>query len=88
MGAATSSVRDPRCRNIYVILSHQTYGSGDLIGQRSKTSHGELEPFCACLVHRFPFHGGGHDAAHPLTQRLESKGSSGVNMIPDVAVEM
>jgi hypothetical protein len=77
-----------RTWNVYVVLCQQAYGCNNLIGQRSKAFDGKLEPLCARLVHGFPPHGSGHDAAHSLAQCFESDSSSGVNVVLDTAVQM
>jgi hypothetical protein len=73
---------------VYVVLRQQANGCNNLISKRSKALDGKLEPLGARLVHRFPSHGSGHDVAHSLAQRLESNGSSGMDMVLDVAVQM
>jgi hypothetical protein len=73
---------------VYVVLRQQAYGCNHLISQRSKTFDGKLEPLGACLVHRFPSHGSGHDVAHSLAQRFKGNGSPGVNVVLDTTVQM
>jgi hypothetical protein len=73
---------------VYVVLRQQAYGGNNLVSKRSKAFDGKLEPLGACLVHRFPSHGSGHDVAHSLAKRLESNGSSGVNVVLDTTVQM
>jgi hypothetical protein len=73
---------------VYVVLRQQAYGCNNLISKRSKAFDGKLEPLGACLVHRFPSHGSGHDVTHSLAQRFKGNGSSGVNVVLDVAIQM